>query len=119
MPSRKGLVSSRRVKKTLLLLAAVLALHAPEASAAPKPSPCRTADLPWKHLESAKAPGAPVRVWFDARYPADAKRARSQAREIGRTIMPAFRKVLGNRRPLSDAKVKCRHGVDGRLDVYI
>lgn len=110
------------VMKTLLLSLVVLAVLAPATSAAAEDGGlvCRTDPylMDWDHMRSVKAPGAPVRFWFDGRKGADRKRAKSYAKETGKTIWPALRRLTG-RKPLTDAKLPCRHGGDGALDVYV
>lgn len=86
------------------------------ASAAPHCNKDPLASSEWDHLDTGSGK---VRIWWrkDADANASRKKAGALAKEIDTTIWPALSKIF-SRQPLSDAKVECFKGGDGKLDIY-
>lgn len=70
-----------------------------------------------RHLSSVPA-GAGVNVLYDRGLRGHRRAAQRIAAAARTRIFPRFERLLG-RRPPSDARERCFHGPDGRLDVYV
>jgi hypothetical protein len=94
----------------LLALLAIPFASAPSAGAAAPKKECMT-----KQFRKFKVIRAgSVRVLYKRGGRAAAARVAGYARET----YPKFKEILG-RQPPSDARVRCFHGPDGKLDVYV
>lgn len=111
------MLSSRLALIALLLAALAAVVLAPAAARADDDARpvCLTRNL---HHMDAVAAGSGATVLYDRDLRGQRAAARRIAREIGTRIYPRFKALLG-RTPPSDARERCYHGPDGRLDVYV
>lgn len=90
--------------------AALALLAAPAGAAPPKKTSCMTQQL--RDSKVIKAGGARVL------YARGGRRAAARVAGYVRETYPKFKALL-DREPPSDARERCFHGPDGRLDVYV
>lgn len=88
-----------------------------KAADAGDPAECMSDQFKDKAWTSIPAAGGKVRLSWLKERPEDGAQAKAMAADLT-TAYARFKQILG-REPLSDAKVKCYHGPDGALDVYI
>lgn len=99
-------------------LAVVAALGAaPHATASDDRSRSRCLTDGMRRFSSVPA-GSGVNVLYDRRLRGHRRAAQRIATEVRTRIFPRFERLL-RRRPPSDARERCFHGPDGRLDVYV
>lgn len=88
-----------------------------KAADAGDPVECMSDQFKPKAWTSIPAAGGKIRLSWLKERPEDGAQAKAMAADLT-TAYARFKQILG-REPLSDAKVKCYHGPDGALDVYI
>lgn len=78
------------------------------------PPACGSIESDWSWVDTI---AAPVRIWWQDRFPADASAARVLAWEVDARIWPGLTALLP-RTPISDEQESCNGG-NGRLDIYL
>jgi hypothetical protein len=104
-----------RACAALLLLAVLVPLTLARPAAAATQQRCLTDAF---HHFSSMPAGAGAVVLYDHEERGQRRAAKRIARAIRTKIFPRFERLL-QRRPPSDAHVRCFNGPDGRLDVYL
>jgi hypothetical protein len=89
-----------------------------KAKAAQATPGCVSDRIPDREWFSTAPAGGHVRVWWQRGDTARiGRQAKAIAQEVEQTMWPKLRAVMG-REPISDTRVPCFHGVDGKLDIY-
>jgi hypothetical protein len=79
---------------------------------------CVSDRLPDREWFSTAPQGGHVRVWWQRSDTSRiGRQAKAIAQEVEQTMWPKLRAVMG-REPISDGRIPCFHGVDGKLDIY-
>ncbi|NJO81529.1 MAG: hypothetical protein HC828_01360 [Blastochloris sp.] len=75
-------------------------------------------DIPLTTWRSVESPDGKVRVWWQARYPADSAKAEEYARVVG-TIWQALATLMGREPPSDNGDMRPCRGGDDRLDISL
>jgi hypothetical protein len=95
------------------------AARAAAAAGAPRCDSQMEATVKSRNWRSMALPGGHVRVWWPLSMDATiGPRARSFVAEIENRMWPRLVGLLG-REPMLDGGLRCYHGVDGKLDIYM